>query len=104
VPVDRTFRMETLLRSFFFWLLEPAELSNHLAVERDFYANTVTTLRAYAAAKDRGDWGSSRQTRAMRIAIEAAIRVNEALAEWADWVIESDVMNSETFGKGTPDQ
>jgi hypothetical protein len=36
----------------------------------------------------------------MRIAIEAGPRINEALAGWADWAQEADLMSAEDFGKG----
>src|SRR5690348_17145720 len=75
--VDHTFRLQTLLRSYFFWLMDPDSLNAHLQREHRFYAETAATLRAYAAAKDRGEWGNSPQTRAMRIAIEAGARLNE---------------------------
>lgn len=39
----------------------------------------------YAEAKDRRGFGDSEQTRSLRIAAEAAIRINEALADWAEW-------------------
>jgi hypothetical protein len=34
----------------------------------------------------------------MRVAIEAALRINEALAEWAEWAQTNDVMSDEEFG------
>ncbi|MFI1092804.1 hypothetical protein [Streptomyces sp. NPDC020917] len=33
------------------------------------------------------------------MAIEAAIRVNEALAEWARWAEEADLMTDASFGR-----
>jgi DNA-binding PadR family transcriptional regulator len=98
VETDHTFRLETLLRAYFFWLIEPEDLEAHLAAEERFFAQTADTLRAYAAAKDRGEWGTSPQTRAMRIALEAGIRINEALAGWAEWARESDLMAAGDFG------
>ncbi|MDT0323059.1 PadR family transcriptional regulator [Streptomyces millisiae] len=100
--VDHTFRMEPLLRAYFFWLMEPAELRTVLERERRFYTETAETLRSYATAKDSGAWGTSPQTRAMRVAIEAGIRVNEALASWAEWAEKTDVMGDEDFGTRGP--
>ncbi|WP_052850552.1 PadR family transcriptional regulator [Streptomyces avicenniae] len=100
--VDHTFRVETLLRAYFFWLMEPETLRAHLRAERAFYEETAGTLRAYAGAKDRGEWGTGPQARAMRVAIEAGIRVNDALASWARWAEETDPMSSETFGTAPP--
>ncbi|SEO98969.1 PadR family transcriptional regulator [Actinacidiphila rubida] len=97
--IDYSFRMEPLLRSFFFWLMEPEDLKRRLAEEQQQFAAYAQTLRSFAGAKDRGEWGTSRRTRAQRIAVEAAIRVNEALAEWARWAEETDLMADENFGR-----
>jgi DNA-binding PadR family transcriptional regulator len=96
--VDHTFRLETLLRAYFFWLMEPAELAAHLERERRFYAETAATLRSWAAAKDRGELGTDPRVRAARVAIEAGIRLNDALVGWADWVREHAPMTSGGFG------
>lgn len=96
--VDHTFRVETLMRAFFFWLMEPADLEAHLAREERFFTETAAGFRGYADRKDRGEFGSGPQTRALRIAAEAGIRVNEALAEWARWTRESGLMTDPGFG------
>lgn len=83
--VDHTLRSESILRSFFFWLMEPDDLQLHLRHEQRFFADTADVMRGYAAAKDRGDFGSGPQTRSMRVAVEAAIRIYQALADWAEW-------------------
>jgi DNA-binding PadR family transcriptional regulator len=97
--IDHSFRMEPLLRSFFFWLMEPEDLKRRLGEEQEQFAAYARTLREFAGAKDRGEWGTSRPTRAQRIAVEGAIRVNEALAEWARWAEETDLMADENFGR-----
>ncbi|HEX4787680.1 MAG TPA: PadR family transcriptional regulator [Actinospica sp.] len=96
--VDHTFRVETLMRAFFFWLMEPADLEAHLIREERFFAETAAGFRSYAERKDRGEFGSGPQTRALRIAAEAGVRVNEALAEWARWARESGLMTDPDFG------
>lgn len=83
--VDHTLRTESVLRSFFFWLMEPADLQAHLQREQRFFADVADLARGYAAAKDRGDFGTSPQTRSMRVAVEAAVRIYQALADWAEW-------------------
>jgi DNA-binding PadR family transcriptional regulator len=98
--VDRTFRMETLMRAFFFWLMEPADLDAHLERERRHFAETAAQFRAYADRKDRGEFGTGPQTRALRMAAEAGVRVNEALADWARWARESELMTDPGFGSG----
>jgi DNA-binding PadR family transcriptional regulator len=85
VEVDHTMRLEPVLRSVFFWLMEPGELSAHLEKEAAFYAGLAAKYRALAAAKDRGEYGDSPQTKSIRIAVEAGIRLHEALGSWATW-------------------
>lgn len=84
-PVDHTMRLEPILRSVFFWLLPADTLLEHLEAEAAHYRSTAAQYRELAEAKDRGDFGTSAQTRSLRIAAEAAIRINEALADWAEW-------------------
>lgn len=98
-PVDHSFRMESLLRSFFFWLMEPGDLKRRLTEEAAYYAQFAASLREYADSKDRGEWGTGERTRAQRIGVEAAVRVNEALAAWARWALETDLMADEEFGR-----
>jgi DNA-binding PadR family transcriptional regulator len=83
--VDHTMRIQPLLRSAFFWLMEPEELRRHLAQEAAFFAATAEKYRAYAAAKDRGEFGNSPQTQSLRITIEAGVRLYQAMADWAEW-------------------
>jgi DNA-binding PadR family transcriptional regulator len=90
VEVDHTMRLEPLLRSVFFWLLTPEQLSEHLSNEASYYERVAAMYRAIAEAKDRGDYGDSPQTRSLRIAAEAGARLNQALAEWASWAQEHD--------------
>jgi DNA-binding PadR family transcriptional regulator len=84
-PADHTMRIESVLRSVFFWLMTPTELAEHLARERTYFTATAAALRELAAAKDRGEFGDSPQTRSLRIAAEAGLRLYEALASWAEW-------------------
>jgi DNA-binding PadR family transcriptional regulator len=85
VDVDHTVRLEALLRSYFFWLMDPDDLARHLASEAEFYSEQAAVYRAYAARKDAGEFGSAPQVQSMRITIEGGVRVYEALAEWARW-------------------
>jgi deazaflavin-dependent oxidoreductase (nitroreductase family) len=88
---DHTMRLEPLLRSVFFWLMTPEELAAHLEREAAYYRAMAAGLRELAAAKDRGDFGYGPQTRSLRIAVEAGIKVNDALAEWADWAKDMEL-------------
>ncbi|WP_027942580.1 PadR family transcriptional regulator [Amycolatopsis taiwanensis] len=93
-PVDHTMRVEPLLRSLFFWLMSPDELAEHLDREVTVYREIAEVYRTYAAAKDRGDFGDSSETRSMRVTIEAAIRLYDALADWAEWAKSARLGNS----------
>jgi DNA-binding PadR family transcriptional regulator len=85
VEVDHTVRLEPLLRSFFFWLMDPDDLVRHLEREAKFYTEQAAAYREYARRKDAGEFGSTPQVQSMRITTEGGIRVYEALAEWARW-------------------
>lgn len=82
---DHTLRLEPLLRSAFFWLMTPAERADHLDREAAYFEALATRCREIAAAKDRGEFGNSPQTSSLRLTLEASIRVNETLGEWARW-------------------
>lgn len=85
VEVDHTLRLEPVLRSVFFWLMTPEELAAHLEQEAGFYYDLAQRYRELAAAKDRGEYGDTPQTRSIRIAAEAGIRLHQALGDWATW-------------------
>ena len=52
---------------------------------RDPLWQAAAKYRELADAKDRGDYGYSPQTQSLRIAVEAGIRIGQALGDWADW-------------------
>jgi DNA-binding PadR family transcriptional regulator len=83
--VDHTLRLEPLLRSAFFWLMTPPEQADHLDREAAYFDAMAARCREIAAAKDRGEFGHGPQTKSLRLTLEASIRVNETLAEWARW-------------------
>jgi DNA-binding PadR family transcriptional regulator len=87
VEVDHTLRLEPVLRSVFFWLMTPEELAAHLEKEAAFYRELAEKYRAIAVAKDRGEYGDTPQTRSIRIAAEAGIRLHQALGDWAAWAV-----------------
>jgi DNA-binding PadR family transcriptional regulator len=98
-PVDHTMRMESLLRAVFFWLMTPDELAAHLEREREFFTGTAAALRSLAIAKDRGDYGTGAQVRALRVTAEAGIRMYEALASWAEWAEGAQVSGESVSGE-----
>lgn len=83
--VDHTMRLEPLLRSLFFWLMDPADLAAHLEREAAFYTERAAFYREYARRKDAGEFGTGPRVQAMRVTIEGGTRVYQALAEWAEW-------------------
>lgn len=83
--VDRTMRNQSMLRSAFFWLLSPEDYDAHLRREIDYFSTTADAYRDLTTAKDRGDFGDSPHVRSLRIAAEAAVRVFDALTDWAEW-------------------
>ncbi len=85
VEADHTLRLEPVLRSVFFWLMTPEELAAHLEKEAAFYRDLAQNYRELAPAKDRGEYGDNPQTRSIRIAAEAGIRLHQALGDWATW-------------------
>jgi DNA-binding PadR family transcriptional regulator len=85
VDVAHTMRLQPLLRSLFFWMMDTDELQRHLEAEATYYRDLADQYRDYAARKDRGEFGYSEQTQSMRVTIEAGIRVYSALADWAEW-------------------
>ena len=85
VDTDHTIRMESVLRSVFFWLMNPEELADHLDREAAYFHNLAAALRALAEAKDRGEFGASPQTRSLRMAAEAGVRITQGLGDWAEW-------------------
>lgn len=87
-PVDHTLRMQSLLRSFLFWLMEPDELRAHLTREAEYYGGLADMYRTYAARKDAGEFGDGPTVQSMRVAIEGGIRVYDALSDWARWALE----------------
>jgi DNA-binding PadR family transcriptional regulator len=82
---DHTIRLEPLLRSAFCWLMTPGELAAYLDREAAYYQALAAKYRDLAAAKDRGEFGTSPQTRSLRMTVEASLRVTEALGGWATW-------------------
>jgi hypothetical protein len=81
-------RAQPVLRSEFFWLMTPEELAAHLEKEAAFYRDLAEKYRAIAAAQDRGEYGDTPQTRSIRIAAEAGIRLHQALGDWAMWAVD----------------
>ncbi|WP_281250006.1 hypothetical protein [Nonomuraea jiangxiensis] len=81
-------RLQPLLRSLFFWLMDPEDLDRHLRRKIEFYTGMAELYTAYAERKDRGEFGTAPPVQSMRVTIEAGVRLSQALADWARWVSE----------------
>jgi DNA-binding PadR family transcriptional regulator len=79
----RELRVEALLQGFFYWMIPPDEAIALIGRER---AAHEATLQRYEAVADlRTDWSSHPEQRSQRIMLEAGIRYERGLVEWADW-------------------
>jgi hypothetical protein len=83
-PPDRRVRSDAALRTFFLWLLEPAEAIEQLERERAFTLERLAEFEAIRAEPV----GELRKGRAFRLALEGGIRTTEARLEWIEWAIE----------------
>jgi DNA-binding PadR family transcriptional regulator len=99
-PTDHSIRFEPLLRSFFFWLMEPEDLKRHLLREAAYYDGLVVQYRGYAGAKDRGEFGFAPRIQAFRVMLEGAIGMYGSLADWARWAAEQDLSGEVPIGPG----
>jgi DNA-binding PadR family transcriptional regulator len=79
----RELRVEALLQGFFYWMLEPGEQIKLLERER---ASHEAKLAGYEAlANSHIDWIATAEQHSQRIMLEAGIRYERGLVEWADW-------------------
>lgn len=77
-------RSERFLRVFFLWLLEPAAARAYLDEEATRHRERLARYLETAAQMPAG----SPSYRWSRIALEAGIRFDRAMAEWAEWAAE----------------
>jgi PadR family transcriptional regulator AphA len=83
-PPERRVRNDAALRTFFLWLLEPAEAREQLERERDHWASLLAELEEIRTQPP----GTTRKERAFRLALEGGIRAAQARLEWAEWALE----------------
>ena len=86
---DRRVRSDAALRTFFLWLLEPAEAREQLEGERDYWQGV---LDEFVRIREEPT-GRNKKARAFRIALEGGIRPVEARLAWLEDAlaeIESD--------------
>jgi PadR family transcriptional regulator AphA len=82
LPADSP-RVENMARVFFLGMLPPSRAAAYLAAQEQRHRAKLATYRSYAeqCPLDNPD------TRWYRIALEAGIRTETALAEWSAWAI-----------------
>ena len=79
----RGIRNETLLRVFFVYLVDPAEAEALLRREADEYRRRLAILERFAAEP-----ATTPAERASALTVDAGIRSNRALVEWAEAAID----------------
>jgi DNA-binding PadR family transcriptional regulator len=77
----RTVRDEATLRSSLLWLLEPAQARDYLDREVAYHDAQLAHYRQLAASSTT----TTAAERAMRVAVEAGLRHEQAMSEWARW-------------------
>jgi len=85
-PQPNSIRDERLLRVFFLWMLPPDQARAYLRAEGTRHRAQLAEYDAIAAhippeCDDATQWS--------RISLEAGIRYERAMAEWADWAAEA---------------
>jgi PadR family transcriptional regulator AphA len=81
---DRRVRNDATLRTFFLWLLEPAEARAQLERERDYWQGLLEELEQIR----RQPRGPNRKERAFGLALEGGILSVRARLQWAEWALE----------------
>ena len=77
-------RTERMLRVFFLWLLPPDEATTYLRELSASHGERSARFQAIAATIPSGDPANCMS----RIAVEAGIRFESAMAQWAAWAVE----------------
>jgi PadR family transcriptional regulator, regulatory protein AphA len=81
---ERRVRSDAVLRTFFLWLLEPAEARAQLEREQEHWRGLLEELEAIR----REPRGASRKEHAFLLALEGGIQTAESRLEWLAWAIE----------------
>ena len=81
-PQPAAVRSERLLRVFFLWMLPPDEARAYLRAEA---ARHRTQLAEFEAIAKHIPPNAGEAVRWSRISLEAGIRYERAMAEWAEW-------------------
>src|SRR5262245_26975548 len=71
---DRRVRSDAALRTFFLWLLDPADAEGQLETERMYWQSVLDEFRRIEAEPT----GRNKKARTFRIALDGAVRLTEA--------------------------
>jgi PadR family transcriptional regulator, regulatory protein AphA len=85
-PQPEAVRDERLLRVFFLWMLAPDDARAYLRAEAARHREQLAEYDAIAAHIPAE---CDNATRWSRISLEAGIRYEQAMAEWAEWAAEA---------------
>ena len=81
---ERRVRSDAVLRTFFLWLLEPADARAHLEREQAYWQGLLEQLQTI-----RGEpRGTSRKEHAFLLALEGGIRTAESRLDGLAWALE----------------
>ena len=80
---ERRIRSDAALRTFFLWLLEPAEAEAQLEGERTYWHGVLEELEAIRAQPR----NRRRKENAYGLALEGGIRSAGARLEWVEWAL-----------------
>ncbi|HKH88198.1 MAG TPA: PadR family transcriptional regulator [Acidimicrobiales bacterium] len=79
----RELRVEAWLQGFFYWMVSPDEAI--ALIERERAVHEATLERYEAVASLAVDWTAHPENHSQRIMLEAGIRYERGLVDWADW-------------------
>lgn len=96
---DRRIRSDASLRTFFLWLLPPAEAQAQLERERAYWQGVLEELEAIR----RQPPGTRRKELAYRLALEGGIRSAQARLDWIEWALEQVRSPEWRAARGTPE-
>jgi PadR family transcriptional regulator, regulatory protein AphA len=96
---ERRVRSDAVLRTFFLWLLEPAEARAQLEREQAYWRGLLEELGAIRGAPR----GASRKEHAFLLALEGGIRTAESRLEWLAWALEEVSSRAWRAADATPE-
>ncbi len=96
-PAGETLRSERMLRVFFLWMLEPAGAIAYLQREAVRHREACARYELIAAKIPVDRHPAERWA---RVALEAGIRFDRTMAEWAEWALDEIEREPSAAGSG----